>query len=264
MSLRRARSLAACLLTLPAIFSLTVEAAAQPGTNKQYCARNGTNLVFVIDVTTEYDEKDRQLLLRAVGEIFDSLHGGERLVIRTITSSFSTSDRLVDACMPTCRAKGVIEKLFSCSDGQIVADTKAVKRDIIRSLRERLEHLAEEPRSDIVRTLAQVSREELLGGDRKVLYLFSDLIENSEHVTMRLFFDTDNRRLIGYFKRYNLIAALKGVDVRAFGVGRSSAGSRSPLSVARYQKLVDFWNLYFTSAQAASVEISQNIVERGP
>lgn len=255
---------AVSLIAALGLVLIEVGAAAQPSATKHYCAKDATNLMFVIDVTTEYDEKDRQLLLRAVSEIFDSLNGGERIVIRTITGSFSTSDRLIDTCIPTCRATGMLEELFKCSEGQIVNDTRKAKREIIQSLRQRLQKITEEPRSDIVRTLAQVSREEAAMGSRKVLYLFSDLIENSESVTVRLFFETENRRLISYFRKYNLIARLEGVDVRAFGVGRTSSSDRTPLPVARYQKLLDFWNLYFTAAKAQSIEISQNIVERGP
>jgi len=251
-------------LCIEMLLCFVVGAVAQPRTNKDYCARDGTNLMLVIDVTTEYDEKDKQLLVRAVSDIFDSLRGGERVVIRTITSSFSTSDRLIDTCIPNCSARGMLDELLNCSQGQIVRDTRRVKQDIIRALRRRLENLTEQPRSDIIRTLAQISREEASRGRRKILYLFSDLIENSEEVTARLFFVTDNSRLIRYFKKYNLIPQLKGVEVRAFGVGRGSTHERSPLPVAQYQKLLDFWNLYFAEAKAASVEISQNMIEHGP
>jgi hypothetical protein len=72
-------------------------ARAQPLSNKGYCADDGTNVMFVIDVTTEYDPKDKELLVSAVGDIFDSLRGGERIVIRSITASFATSDRLIGA-----------------------------------------------------------------------------------------------------------------------------------------------------------------------
>jgi hypothetical protein len=237
--------------------------AAQPHANKEYCASDGTNLMFAIDVTTAYDPKDKELLVRAVSEIFDSLRGGERVVIRSITSSFASSDRLIDTCIPVCAATGMLDELFKCSQGLIVSDTRRVKQEIVRALTARLEGVKDEPLYDIVRTLCQIAREEGQRGRRKILYIFSDLIENSETVNTHLFFETENGRLIRYLKKRDLIARLEGVEVRAFGVGRGNTQDRLPLPVARYQKLIDFWNLYFTDAKAASAEISQNIVEHG-
>ena len=251
----------ALVLGVAAVALLGFAARAQPLANKDYCADDGTNVMFVIDVTTEYDPKDKELLVRAVGDIFDSLQGGERIVIRSITASFATSDRLIDRCIPTCLAKSFLDRWLNCSDGLIVSDTRRVKQEIVQSLRRRLENLTELPRSDIIRTLAHVSREEARRERRQILYILSDLIENSEKVTARLFFETENGRLIRYLRKYDLIASLEGVEVRAFGVGRGSTQDRLPLPVGHHKKLLDFWHLYFKEAKAGSVEISQNMIE---
>jgi len=80
-----------------AFASAVHDASAQTKTNKDYCAADGANLVFAVDTTTPYDARDKDLIVRAVGEIFETMHGGDRLVIRTIGASFtaSTSDRPV-------------------------------------------------------------------------------------------------------------------------------------------------------------------------
>jgi hypothetical protein len=261
MRLGSADHLAVALALGAAILLLGLGADAKPLSNKDYCADDGTNVMFVIDVTTEYDPKDKELLVRAVGDIFDSLAGGERIVIRSITSSFSTSDRLIDRCIPTCLAKGLLDRWLNCSDGLIVSDSRRVKQEIVQSLRRRLENFTELARSDIIRTIAQVSREEAKRDRRQILYVLSDLIENSEKITARIFFETDNDRLMRYLRKYDLIASLEGVEVRAFGVGRGSTQDRLPLAVNQHKKLLDFWHLYFREAKAGSVEISQNMIE---
>ena len=59
----------ALVLGAAAVALLGFAARAQPLANKDYCANDGTNVMFVIDVTTEYDPKDKELLVRAVGDI---------------------------------------------------------------------------------------------------------------------------------------------------------------------------------------------------
>ena len=104
-------------------------AFAQPKTNKDYCdADDGANLVFAIDTTTPYDEKDKDLLVRAVAEIFETMHGGDRIVIRTINESFATSERLIDRCVPRCKARNIWDDFGKCNQGLIVNDTKRSSR----------------------------------------------------------------------------------------------------------------------------------------
>ena len=92
-------------------------AAAQPKSNKDFCDAGGTNLLFIIDTTTAYDDKDKELLVRAVGEMFEILHGGERIVIRTITDTFATSQRVIERCIPRCASQGMLDKWFNCNEG---------------------------------------------------------------------------------------------------------------------------------------------------
>lgn len=239
-------------------------ASGQSPSNKDYCAAEGANLVFAVDTTTPYDVRDKDLIVRAVGEIFETMHGGDRVVIRTIGASFTASERLIDRCVPRCEAKNMWDDIWKCNQGLIVNDTKRIKNEIVQSLGARLANFKEQPRSDIIRTISSLSREEAQRGGRKVLYVFSDLIENSDHMSGRTFFTTDTRRLIQYVKKYSLLASLDGVDVHVFGVGRDGTPARAPLNVAELQKIMDFWGAYFRASKARSVEISPNIIARGP
>lgn len=256
-SLNRHRlSTAAALLALCAV----VPVRAQPQTNKDYCDSDGANLVFAIDTTTPYDERDKELLVRTVGEIFETMQGGDRVVIRTINGSFATSERLIDRCVPRCKAKSIWDDIWKCNQGMIVSDTKRIKQEIAQSLRARLANFEEQPRSDIIRTLSMLSREEMQHGHRRVLYVISDLIENSDYIPGKVFFTLDSRKLMQVVRKYGLLPSLAGVEVHVFGVGRDGTAARAPLTVAALQKVTDFWNAYFKASKAQSFEISSDIV----
>jgi hypothetical protein len=237
-------------------------AAAQPKSNHDYCDASGANLVFIIDTTTSYDGKDKELLIRAVGEMFEILRGGERIVIRTITDTFATSERVVERCLPRCASKGMLDKWFNCNEGLIVSETKKAKRDIVEALRTHLVSVTPRARSDIARTLASIAREDSRTDGQNLVYVFSDMIENSDHVPGRMFFTIENKRLIAHMKKFGLIASLKGAEVHVFGFGRDGTEARNPLQIGSQQKLLDFWRLYFGAAGATLVEMGQNVVVR--
>jgi hypothetical protein len=236
--------------------------AAQPNANSAYCDAAGANLVFIIDTTTAYDDQDKELLVRAVGEMFEMLHGGERIVIRTITDTFSTSQRVVERCLPRCASQGMLDSWFNCNEGLIVSETKKAKRAIVEGLRAHLAAATPRARSDIARTLASIAREDARAGGQNLLYVFSDMIENSDHVPGRLFFSAENKRLLAHMKKYGLVAALKGAEVHVFGFGRDGTEARNPLQVGTQQKLLEFWRAYFKAAGANLVEMGQNVVVR--
>ncbi len=237
-------------------------AAAQSSTNGDYCDPGGANLLFIIDTTTTCDGKDKELLLRAVGEMFEILRGGERIVIRTITDTFSTSHRVTERCIPHCQSEGILDEWFRCNQGLIVNETKKAKRDIVDGLRMHLSSVTPRDRSDIARSLANIAREDARLGSPNLVYIFSDMIENSDHVPGRLFFSVENKRLITHMRKNGLVASLKGAEVHVFGFGRDGTEARKPLLIGTQQKLLDFWRLYFTAAGANLVEMGQNIVVR--
>ena len=91
-------------------------------------------------------------------------------------------------------------------------------------------------------------------------YIFSDLIENSEYLPGQEFYEEPDAALIGRIEADNLVPSLQGAAVKIFGVGRGGGEERTPLSVRRLNKLLDFWNTLFERSGAAPVTISQNLV----
>ena len=73
------------------------------------------------------------MLVRAVAETFETMHGGDRIVIRTINESFATSERLIDRCVPRCKAKNIWDDFWKCNQGLIVNDTKKWPAPLNRS-----------------------------------------------------------------------------------------------------------------------------------
>src|SRR6476660_1162446 len=159
-------------------FYLTGTAIAQTNDNRSYCKSDGRIALFLVDITTPYDQTDKDLIVRATDKILAALTGGERVIIRTITDSVTRSEQLVERCIPFCAAEG-LGRLFLCNDGAIRTDRENVYEDIVGSLRQRLSKFEEKRQSDIVRTVLLAAKEEAVNGRKLSLYIYSDLIEKS-------------------------------------------------------------------------------------
>ncbi len=164
------------LLALVALGGTALEGLA--GKTGKYCQPDGRNIVLAIDTTTPYDDQDKDQLVRGVGEIVGEMQGGDRLAIRTITGSHIHSDHVFDRCRPGCAETSIWGSLLYCAEGMIQADDQKMKAEITHALRSRLANFIEQPRSDIIHTLVNASREEIqarpqygalyiLGSDRK-------------------------------------------------------------------------------------------------
>jgi hypothetical protein len=81
---------------------------------------------------------------------------------------------------------------------------------------------------------------------------FTDIIEGILGVP--------NAALLARIEADNFLPNLQGAAVKIFGVGRGGGEERTPLSVPRLSKLLDFWNTLFERSGAAPVTISQNLV----
>lgn len=238
--------------------------AASPGNaagpERDYCAADATNVVFYLDVTSAYDDTDRSVLIDGISRIFTTLKGGERLSIRTIEDSFTNSRRLLDTCMPTCEG-GFLGDLFSgCTEGLMIEDTKALQRRIVDAIGGRLSTATEELQySEIVRTLGISAKEELRQGRRNLIYVFSDLIENSEYLPGGEFLTAPDGQLIEKLAAGNLLPDLWEAEVKVFGVGRDGTPDRPALPQDKLQKVIGFWSMYF-AACGATVTMQPNLI----
>jgi hypothetical protein len=125
-----------------------------------------------------------------------------------------------------------------------------------------LESFQELKYSDIIRTINADAQEEARQGQVLNLYIYSDLIENSDQlISNKNFFRYKPLFLIGALRRFKLIAPLSNSDVQVAGVGRSDAADRQPLSINDQNFLLEFWKAYFKASGAANVAISQRARE---
>jgi hypothetical protein len=231
--------------------------AQEQGGNERYCLSEKPTVLFLVDVTTEYDPRSKALLGDAAQRILGSLTGGERLVIRTITESFASSDRLYSGCVPVCSDGRMF---FGCSEAVARYERRGFLLHATEALRRRLQEFRSGQRSDIIRTLVSVARED---GRRtpgpQTLYIFSDLIENSDHLPGSALFKRRNAVLLSGLAGSGLIPNLSGSMVKVFGVGRAGTEGYPPLSVEKLAKLLSFWRSYFEAGRAGGVEITEGL-----
>jgi hypothetical protein len=227
---------------------------------QRYCAEDGRDILLFLDVTTPYDAQDKTILVDGLQRIVGDLKGGDRIVIRTIGDSAAHSERLIDRCIPYCPPKGFWEDLFSdCTGGLILNHKRILIAEIRKTARARLDNFRELPFSDIVTTIALVSREELGNKKRAELYLFTDLIENSPFMPGGEFLKLPNDDLLERVNENQLLPNLAGAKVHVFGVGRGGTAERTALPIEWLNKITEFWNRLFAEGGSASVSINQNL-----
>ncbi|MGE0239276.1 MAG: hypothetical protein AB7F09_13300 [Parvibaculaceae bacterium] len=256
--------LALALSVLTALFligaGLAPQARAQAIDWKRYCAADGRDVLLFLDVTTPYDAQDKTILVDGLQRIVADLKGGERIVIRTIGDSAAHSERLIDRCIPFCPPKGFWEDLLSdCTGGLILNHKRILIAEIRKTARERLDNFRELEFSDIVTTIALVSREELTAEKTAEMFLFSDLIENSSFMPGGEFLMLPNEALLQRVAENRLVPELRGAKVHVFGVGRGGTAERAALPIERLNKIMEFWTRLFTEGGSASVSINQNL-----
>jgi hypothetical protein len=235
-------------------------ARAQSLDTHRYCVETAPNVVFYLDVTTPYDEIDKTTLIDGVAKVIESLAGGERIAIRTIADTFADSAELLDQCMPSCPSEGFLKDLFSdCTEGVVINLRKQLKSLLVATLSEQMGRSTELKYSEIVRTISLSASEEYRSGRPNRIFLFSDLIENSEYLPGARFFSTRNDQLLSSIAKDRLAPNLAGAEVQAFGVGRTGdPRNRHALPQEKFEKLVDFWEAYFSLA-GGSLTVQQTL-----
>lgn len=253
------------LTALISLLILAVAAGRGPATAQsidwqRYCAPEGKNVLLFLDVTTPYDAQDKTILVDGLQRIVADLKGGDRIVIRTIGDSATHSERLIDKCMPYCPPKGFWEDLLSdCTGGLILNHKRLLIAEMRDKTRARLDNFRELEFSDIVTTLALVSREELPGKKEAEVFLFCDLIENSPFMPGGEFLMLPNDGLLKRIHDNQLVPQFSGAKVHVFGVGRGGTAERAALPVERLNKILAFWTSVFREGGATSVDINQNL-----
>jgi hypothetical protein len=244
-----------------ALLALPSPAQAQAIDWNGYCSPSAKRVLLLVDITTPYDNQDKQILVDGLQSIVGKLGDGDRIVIRTIADSYTHTEKLIDRCMPYCPPMSFWDELFSnCTGGLILNHKRTLIAEIRAAVRGRLDQFKELEHSEIVSTITQSAKEVLSPEQGAEVYIFSDLIENSEYIPGGAFREEPNAALIARIEADNFLPNLQGAAVKIFGVGRGGGEERTPLSVPRLNKLLDFWNTLFERSGAAPVTISQNLV----
>lgn len=254
-------ALVRCPTILAAALVWLASAADAPAQEQaRFCNAEAANVLLYLDVTTPYDDIDKNVLIDGFGRIFDGLAGGERIAIRTIEDEFSRSRRLLEACIPFCASTGFLGDLFStCTEGVAINERRLLTRTIVDRLSSLLASARELDQSEIIRTLTESLKEEYREKRPNRIFIYSDMIENSSYLSGKDFFAAGDGAVIERLEHDNLIPEIWDADVRVFGIGRIGIpGNRTVLTQDRLQKLTAFWTKFF-AAGGARLQMHQNL-----
>lgn len=256
-ALHAALSAALLLMVVGGVLGCSPSAGAQ---TPDYCRYGSRSSLLLIDRTTPYDANDRQILLESVGAVVDHLQLGERLVVATISAHYSESQSVISACRPGCPdANGPLGDLAgNCSSVLALRDARRFRAQLITALGPVMDNSRDEPFSDITGTIAQATQHPSGGRPFAAVFIFSDMLENSQALPWRQFRDMDAQSALAVVRQYGLTPAVRGAQVRIAGFGRLNDPARSPLPADLDQRVRQFWEAYFAAggSQPASFEHS--------
>jgi hypothetical protein len=266
MRVVNARWIIALCLALVSLLSLSKHSAlAQAVDHVRFCNDEAETVIILIDVTTKFDDRAIQLFSDGADKITSELTGGQRLVVLSIEDTFTHSTRLYEGCIPYCEAKSGVawigDVLFgNCTAGVVRLKSREQRQTISAILRDKLSKSTDLPYSEIVRTLAYslrpITRQSTSSPVH--LYIFSDLIENSEFLGGRVFLSQKPEKTIQLLATNDLIPQLSKAKVRAFGIGRSGDTGRRTLPEPMLVHIKRFWDLYFRTTGATDVVIDES------
>lgn len=247
------------LLLLALAFALLASSPAGAYDVSKFCRPDADQVIILVDVTTAFDERSKEQFQRGISAIVSALSPGEQLRIVTIEDSYAASKPLYGGCVPYCPS-GFFDWFFSdCTEGVLRLEKTRQQNEIVAALRGRLETVTVDlDWSDIVRTIYYAT-EHRIAGAHLDLFVFSDLIENSEFMAGRTFWSQKPEKSIAQIKANGFLPDFRDATVRAFGVGRGGSMGRHPLTQDRILALHGFWKHYFDAAQATDAQVSEEL-----
>jgi hypothetical protein len=227
---------------------------------QDYCSYSDSTTLMLVDRTTAYDGTDEEVFRASLKRLQGSLEAGDRLIIQTITGSYTESRKVFDDCMPGCPETGLMEWLTgSCRDIIASSDRNAFLRQAAAAVRQMLAEVQSFETSDIAQTIAETTREIATSPDRRLtrLIVFSDMVENSKALPWSTLQTGQPRKLVAALNEVGVKPSLGGADVVVFGFGRFHDRGRTQLRPETRNHLVDFWTRWFKSGRAETVFIGQ-------
>ena len=252
-----------------ALFALFSEASGKVANaaGQNYCQYSDRSTLIFVDRTTQYDDVDKELFVRGFERIVSSFQAGDRVSVNTIAGDYSRSERVFDRCVPGCPDSGVLSWLIStCRSMQARADFSDFRTELARTVRRLLDELQSYKRSDIVRTLARVTQAMSrvragTEGGRLIgdVFVFSDLLENSDHLPWPGIVRDPPAALTQHLSKLEILPRLTGARVAAFGIGRRHDSERNPLGASDENRLRDAWTAIFKAGGADNVYVGRRL-----
>ncbi len=239
------------------LFCVIQNAAASNYDKSKFCNPSAGTVFLLVDITSSFDDIAHKSFFNGVSKILSNLHSGERIVISTIEESFTKSSDLFEGCVPYCSDTSIFS---SCTTGLVILETRKQKKIIANVLNKLLNNSIDLPSSDIIRTIYFKVSPHHRHSEKIQIYVFSDLIENSDFLSGRSFIGDSNEKNIQKLKTNKLIPDLSKATVKIFGFGRSGKTDRAQLNQKVLTKIQDFWQEYFSESGVKLLEINESLV----
>lgn len=221
----------------------------------QFCKANAGTSLFLIDRTTSFDEVDVGDFVQGLQRIYDQTGAGGRLIVYELATDALATRPIFDACRPSCSDS--VWDTLTCD----LAAAKRANQSYIKNVVERFKNLLKSKKSSRESLLLEgitLLTEEYSPLKISRLYVFSDLLENSEVARPeRLLDPTATDQLLEATRSRGLVPAVRDADVRVFGVGRWHDGVRRGLRLHERRALCSFWERWFSAGGAKKVMISE-------
>ena len=204
----------------------------------------GHHVLAFVDTTTAYDDRDRDVIMRAIDHMAASLQPGQHLVMRTVRDHPESSRVLLDACVPTpapfaWSIAGVIDWLLS-NPAEALAEHQAFFAEARDALLPELQSPGDADKTALVATIGKYA---MADGAIEAIWLFSDLLESSAVSAETLISQSRSLSPLA-----SMLPPLEGATVHVAGLGRFHDGSRRALSSLERGRLVDSWSTLISEA----------------
>lgn len=250
-------------LILAAGFTLASLTCAVAHDRADYCRYGRQSSLFLIDRTTPYDDADEHILLGSAGAIVDGLAPGDRLVVSTIGAHYSASRRVFNACRPGCpeTSNPLGDLATGCAAMTALRDERVFRARLIAALRPLMRNSTNDTGSDITGAIAQATRRPPGGRTYANVFIFSDMLENSQALPWSQFARQSAAQSMAEVTRFDLTPAVRGANVRIVGFGRLHNDRRSPLPAELDQRVRGFWASYFHAGAARNTSFETSIAQ---
>lgn len=250
----RALGLAGALAAL-ALCAIAWTPPARAEAESGYCRYSERAALFLVDRTTPYDDVDRRTVVDSIGAVVESLGVGDRIVIATIGDHYSLSQRVIDECKPGCphTSNPLSDMIAGCRSMVAMRDERDFMGRVISRVRPLVTTPDQAAHSDITGTIAQWTQHPPAGRAFGEIYVFSDMLENSQALPWAAFRDAPPEQSLAIARQYFLMPAAHGARVRIVGFGRLHDRARDPLPADLDLRVRSFWRAYFAAGGAREV-----------